>query len=104
MALDGLDELLTGFLPRRSSRLRAERSLRIAVRPNDADLAWLVDVGVDAPVTTRHTASTLPEVDDTFSGTAVQLYLGLWNRGDEVGSGDVAVLQRWQELVRVGWR
>lgn len=104
LALDGLDELLTGFVPRRSSRLRSEHPLRIAVRPNDAELAWLVDVGEDAPVTTRHTPSTLPEVDDTFSGTAVQLYLGLWNRGDEAGSGDVAVLQRWQELVRVSWR
>jgi len=104
LALDGLDELLTGFLPRRSSRLRSERPLRIAVRPGDAEPAWLVSAGADPPVTTRHTSSSRPQGDATFSGSAVQLYLGLWNRGDELVSDDAAVLQRWREQVRVSWR
>jgi uncharacterized protein (TIGR03083 family) len=103
LALDGLDELLTGFLPRRSSRLRTEQPLRLAVRPTDAGVAWLVEVGEEPPVTTRHTAVAEVDADATFSGTAVQLYLGLWNRGDEVASDDAEVLQRWRQTVRVSW-
>ena len=42
--------------------------------------------------------------DTTLSGTAAQLYLGLWNRGDEiVATGDVDVLTRWHEVQRVAW-
>lgn len=103
LSLDGVDELLAGFLPRRSSRLRSDHPLRIAMRPSDAEAAWVVEVGEEPPVTTRHTASTVPQVDATFSGTATQLYLGLWNRGDELESDVGSVLPRWRELVRVSW-
>jgi uncharacterized protein (TIGR03083 family) len=103
LALDGIDELLTGFLPRRSSRLRADQPLRLAVRPDDSDLAWLVEVGEEPPVTTRHTAASPADADATFSGTSVELYLGLWNRGEELVADDAQVLRRWREAVRVSW-
>ena len=52
VALDGIDELLTGFLPRPRSRLRAEEPTTIAVLPEDADQRWLVAVSDQQPVTT----------------------------------------------------
>lgn len=103
VAADGVDELLTGFLPRSKGRLRSDAPLRIAVRPSDVDLAWLVTVSADPVVSTRHTcdAVELRDADVTFSGSAVELYLGLWNRGEEFTSSDPDVLTRWRELARV---
>ncbi|WP_177180459.1 hypothetical protein [Pedococcus cremeus] len=103
LALDGIDELLTGFLPRRSSRLRSEQPLRLAVRSADADLMWTVEVGEEPPVTTRHTSSTAVDTDVTLSGTSAQLYLGLWNRGEELVADDAEVLRQWREAVQVSW-
>src|SRR4029453_6359383 len=37
LALDGIDELLTGFITRPKSRLRSEEPLTLSVRPTDAD-------------------------------------------------------------------
>lgn len=103
VAADGIDELLTGFLPRGKYALRSEEPLRIAVRPSDLDRAWIVEVSADPLVSTRHTpdAVELDDVDVTFSGSAAELYLGLWNRGDEFVSDDADMLARWRELARV---
>jgi uncharacterized protein (TIGR03083 family) len=53
VAADGIDELLTGFLPRKSSRLRPETTSTIAVQPTDADIAWLVTAGPEGATTER---------------------------------------------------
>lgn len=103
VAADGIDELLTGFLPRGKYQLRSDVPLRIAVRPSDVDKAWIVEVSGQPLVSTRHTpdAVDVDDVDVTFSGSAVELYLGLWNRGDEFLSDDAGLLARWRELARV---
>ncbi|MFC7487285.1 maleylpyruvate isomerase family mycothiol-dependent enzyme [Knoellia sp. CPCC 206453] len=103
LAADGIDELLTGFLPRAKYQLRSEEPMRIAVRPGDVDHAWIVEVSGEPLVSTRHTprAVELDDVDVTFSGSAAELYLGLWNRGDEFASDDAAMLARWREFARV---
>jgi hypothetical protein len=45
-----------------------------------------------------------PDTDATFAGTAVQLYLGLWNRGAEIiATGRPGVLNAWGERQRVHW-
>ncbi|MEO6021010.1 MAG: maleylpyruvate isomerase N-terminal domain-containing protein [Knoellia sp.] len=105
VAVDGIDELLTGFLPRSTSRLRSDVAMRIALRPSDFEGAWLVRVSVDPPVTTRHTEDEVEvsTADVTFSGTAVGLYLGLWNRGDQISTNDEEMLARWHELAHVTW-
>ena len=54
VALDGIDELLTGFVTRSVSRLRTAEPVTIAVRPEDAERSWLVEVGPGPAVTTRH--------------------------------------------------
>ncbi|MEO7269424.1 MAG: maleylpyruvate isomerase N-terminal domain-containing protein [Knoellia sp.] len=103
LAADGIDELLTGFLPRAKYQLRSEQPMRIAVRPNDVELAWIVGVSAEPLVSTRHTPRSveLDDVDATFSGSAAELYLGLWNRGDEFVSDDAAMLTRWREFARI---
>ncbi|KGN32068.1 hypothetical protein N802_10730 [Knoellia sinensis KCTC 19936] len=105
VAVDGLDELLTGFLPRPKSKLRTQQPVRVAVRPTDVDRAWIVEVRAEQPAATRHTAEAveLDDADVTFRGTAADLCLGLWNRGDEVTTDDEAMLARWRELARVTW-
>jgi len=100
-ALDGLDELLTGFVPRRSGRLRTDEPFRSVVAPTDAPVAWTVAVSDGPPVVT--------EGDDQgaqsrITGTAAALYLGLWNRGDDVAEkGTVDLLGHWRDQVRVSW-
>jgi uncharacterized protein (TIGR03083 family) len=99
LAVDGIDELLSGFLPRRSSRLRTAEPLTVVVEATDTGDAWTLAVSDDPVATTRSRADS---PDTLVSGTAVQLYLGLWNRGDEIAC-DTDVLALWRESVQVAW-
>jgi hypothetical protein len=100
VALDGIDELLTGFLPRPGSRLRSDDLQRIAVRPTGAEQGWVVTVSEDAPVTTRVLAADA-DGDTLLAGDPVALYLTLWNRSDEVSpSGDWGL---WRDGAQVRW-
>ncbi len=38
-----------------------------------------------------------------LSGTAAQVYLALWNRGDEATCTDPALLDHWRAGVQVHW-
>ena len=99
--VDGLDELLTGFVPRRSSRLRTDEPFRSVVAATDAPVAWTVSVSADPPVVVE---GADPAAQSLLTGTAAALYLGLWNRGDDVAeSGTVDLLGHWREQVRVSW-
>jgi len=98
LALDGIDELLTGFVPRPRTRLRSDDPMTIAVLPEDADQRWLVTISRQAPVTTRGLGDE--EADVVLAGSAVALYLTLWNRSDEVGDES---LELWAESARVTW-
>jgi hypothetical protein len=98
VAVDGIDELLTGFLPRPRSQLRADEPTTIAVLPDDSDQRWLVAVSQQAPVTVRGLGDD--EADVVLRGSAVALYLTLWNRSDEVRDDS---LELWAEHARVTW-
>ena len=98
LAVDGIDELLTGFLPRPRSQLRTEEPLTIAVLPDDADQRWLVALSAQRPVTARGLGDE--EADVVLRGSAVALYLTLWNRSDEVSDES---LDLWAEAARVTW-
>lgn len=101
VAVDGLDELLTGFVPRRSSRLRTDEPFRTVVAATDAPVAWTVAVSADPPVVVE---GADPSAHSRLTGTAAALYLGLWNRGDDVAEvGTVDLLGHWREQVRVAW-
>lgn len=100
-ATDGIDELLLGFLPRPKTQLRSATPCRIAIRTTDTAGAWTVGLSSDAAVT-RHGADA--DADLTVSGTARELYLALWNRGDEMAlSGDLTLWATWRERMRITW-
>jgi uncharacterized protein (TIGR03083 family) len=130
VALDGIDELLTGFITRRSSRLRLDvpgsaelgsgaepggaaaaggvadgpgSGASVLVAPTDADAAWSITLSADPPVTARG-ADPDREPDVVLTGSAAALYLGLWNRGDEIAAtGADELLGLWRERVRISW-
>ena len=101
IALDGIDELLTGFLPRPVSRLRSDEPQRIVVRPDAGGCAWVVTLSADPPVTVRAAAVEPRRGDTVLAGDPVALYLTLWNRSDEVSpTGDWDL---WRDSAQVRW-
>ncbi|TDD68515.1 maleylpyruvate isomerase family mycothiol-dependent enzyme [Jiangella aurantiaca] len=101
LAADGVDELLTGFITRGRGKLRTGEPYTIAVRATDTGDAWLLRVEPESLTTT---AGAGTPADAELSGTAAQLYLGLWNRGDELtATGRPSVLRDWRDQVRVRW-
>ncbi|QBR91070.1 maleylpyruvate isomerase family mycothiol-dependent enzyme [Nocardioides euryhalodurans] len=98
LALDGIDELLTGFLPRRKSRLRTPSPMSFAVLPDGAEERWLVTTGEEPPVTTRGAGDASADV--VLRGTPVALYLAVWNRSDEVSAPG---FELWSEHAKVVW-
>jgi Mycothiol maleylpyruvate isomerase N-terminal domain/MDMPI C-terminal domain len=102
LATDGIDELLRGFYTRGSCKLYDGHDETVVVTATDAGRRWVLHVG-----------STLSVSDDvegrdvvaSVAGTAAEVYLALWNRGDEITlRGDDRFLQRWREAQRVQWR
>lgn len=99
-AVDGLDELLTCFVPRRSTKLKPAVPATISVQPTDADAAWLVSAGPDGATTER----VRSEADVIVRGPAADLYLWAWNRLDfpELDvSGDASLLLLWKMSVTI---
>lgn len=102
VALDGLDELLCGFVTRGRSKVVVDGPVTVHVRPTDVDEQWTLRV--DERVETEHGPITVDAGDAVFSGTALQLYLGLWNRGGEVvARGRRELLAAWTQGHRVRW-
>lgn len=91
LAVDGIDEMLGGFLTRPRSRLRCEEDAVLVVAPDDAPDFWWVELGPRPAVTTRRTGPR-PEGDWELTGTAVDLYLALWNRTSRQALGDRAAV------------
>jgi len=101
VAIDGIDELVRGFVPRRSSRLRTDEPFAMVIRPHDADIAWTVAVSDRPPAVS---AGADPAANSVLSGTAAALYLALWNRGDDIAeNGTVDALGHWRDQMRVSW-
>lgn len=105
LAVDGVDELLTGFVPRPSARLRSATPYRLLVEASDTGDGWLLEVSQDPVVTTPLApGAPRPGADERFAADAVPLYLHLWNRepaGSELECSDPSVLARWREQLRV---
>jgi uncharacterized protein (TIGR03083 family) len=91
VALDGIDELLSGFMTRNKSRLRSDEPLAIAVLADESPTGWLVEVSERPAVVT---IAERDEVADRggvrLEGSAVAVYLTLWNRSDELDVDDAA--------------
>lgn len=98
-AADGIDELVTGWLPHRLRRVAADPPIALTITTTDTGQSWTSRIGPDS----RSTSET-SDGDATVAGPADQLYRLLWNRGGLEGctvSGDAAVLARWREVVTV---
>ncbi len=108
-AADGADELLTCFVPRRSTSLGAESPTTMGVACTDAGASWTLRIDGDGVTTTaghEGERSSGREAACTVRGAAADLYLALWNRpGADALSieGDRAVLDLFGESVQVRW-
>lgn len=100
LAVDGIDELLCGFVPRRRERLRSVEPLAVHVLAQDTGDSWTMRVS-DGPVVTS--PGREGSADVVLSGGAVGLYLALWNRGAEIAEDGVPFLEQWQRQVTVAW-
>jgi uncharacterized protein (TIGR03083 family) len=100
LAVDGIDELLRGFLTRGRAKLFDGQEFTVAVVPSDSDRRWLLAVGPTLTVADGDGSGA----DATVAGTSAALYLALWNRGEDVATtGRPDVLGRWRETTRVSW-
>jgi uncharacterized protein (TIGR03083 family) len=100
-ALDGIDELMNGFLARPRTLLVADPPLSVLVAPTDADRWWHMTIDRDGR-TTRSSGSLT--ADATVRGAASDLYLYLWNRvhpGPVDVAGDLRVTELWRGLATV---
>jgi len=113
-AADGVDELLTCFVPRRSKRLAVEAPRTLAVRATDTSAAWTLTFGPDGVTVTTDTGTADTGTTDAgdgadceLRGAAADLYLTLWNRLDNPASlevaGDEAVLAHLRDTVHIRW-
>jgi uncharacterized protein (TIGR03083 family) len=109
LAVDGIDELVRGFFTRGRSKLYDGDEYTVAVAPSDVSRCWVLRVAerltVDPDDGLDDGVADGPEPTATITGPAVDLYLGLWNRGGEVEitGGRPDVLERWRATQRVTW-
>jgi len=90
VAIDGIDELLAGFMTRNKSRLRSESPMVVGVVAEESPTGWLVEVGpAPAVVTVVPSDEVADRCDVRLEGPAVAVYLTLWNRSDELDLVDL---------------
>lgn len=100
-AIDGIDELLRGFIPRkRIGKLRAAEPLTVLVAATDSEAAWTLNV-TEEPTTTDIGAVGSPDIE--LRGPAQALYLALWNRGDTLVTDPAGFLDQWRRDVVISW-
>ena len=82
--------------------MRSDLPLTVAIAPNDSSRGWTVAVSPEPAVTVE---GADPDADVLITGTAAGIYLGLWNRGDEIAvDGEPEFLGVWRDKVRISWR
>ena len=100
LALDGIDELLAGFFTRGRSKLFDGEAFTMLVAPDDSDRRWHVRVAETLTISAQPTPS--PRL--SIGGTAAAIYLGLWNRGNELTlTGDNTLMDRWRTTQKIRW-
>ena len=100
-ASDGIDEILAAMAPR-IDELPLESCVTMAISPTDVDERWLVTLGPDGIETVRADGPA----DLVLTGLASDLYLAVWNRGDDTAltlTGDPTVLDTWRARHRGRW-
>ena len=102
IALDGIDEFLTGFIPRSRTPLRSDKPHCLQIAPTYSDQRWTVSISSELPETVRRAT----DADCTISGSASDIYLALWNRGsvDNLDiEGDRTAIDLLRDNVQIRW-
>ena len=74
----------------------------MTIAPTDADV--VLDRRGVRPAARDDSVAPITTPTRLISGTAAALYLGLWNRGDDIAeNGTVDALGHWRQQVRVSW-
>jgi uncharacterized protein (TIGR03083 family) len=105
-AADGIDELLSLFVPRRSTGLHADPPVTLVVRCADVQAAWTLRLDRHGVTTTPATVADEDGASCTVAGQAGDLFRALWNRAgaDDLRiTGERAVLGQFNEGVRIRW-
>ncbi len=100
-AADGIDELLAAFAPR-ASAFPVESTKTMVVRATDTGDSWQVTLAPDGITTSRDDGPA----DVTLTGDARDLYLAVWNRGDDSNvtvTGDHDLFEIWHKNHRIRW-
>jgi uncharacterized protein (TIGR03083 family) len=103
-AVDGIEELLFGFMSRPGQQLRADQPRTLALQAADTPASWLVRISPEEPLISRDAPGG--RVDCRVSATASDLFLLVWNRRTPAGlnvEGDTRLLDLWRESVFVRW-
>jgi uncharacterized protein (TIGR03083 family) len=103
LAEDGIDELLRGFFSRGRTKLSDVAPTTLLIAPDDVERRWLVRIGPGFSVDPDGAIG--PDgADVTVTGRSVDVYLALWNRGDQAACSDGGrLLARWRTAQRVRW-
>jgi len=99
-AVEGLNELLFGLARRTDRNFRFDVPATLCLRASDIDHAWTVETGADGIQAAPGACEATCEVN----ATASDLFQLLNNRRAYVGldvAGDVTVLDRWRQIVRI---
>ncbi|MBI4882567.1 MAG: maleylpyruvate isomerase family mycothiol-dependent enzyme [Actinobacteria bacterium] len=102
VAADGIDEFLTGFITRGKGAVHRDTPHTIGVVLVDAAQRWAVTIG-DGPITTERSVA---ETDCTITGSASDVFMGLWNRAtldDDAITGDRSLIADLGANVRIRW-
>ncbi|MFJ6623283.1 maleylpyruvate isomerase family mycothiol-dependent enzyme [Kitasatospora sp. NPDC091335] len=105
LALDGIDELLSGFMTSGRSRLRSEQPRTFRIRATDGAGSWHLTVTRE-PVVVIDGEGPEP-ADLTLTGPARELYPLLWNRlpagqaGEVKAVGDEGLLGFWNDAAAI---
>jgi len=100
-AVDGIEEMLFGFLASGDGGLRADPPRTLHLHATDTEGEWVVRL--DEPAETRREHAS---ADCTVRGPASDLHLLLWNRRSSEGldvEGDGSVLDFWRENAKIEW-
>jgi uncharacterized protein (TIGR03083 family) len=100
-ASDGIDEMLAGFAPRKGD-FPVTSPQAMVVHATDTDERWHVTLAPDGITTVRSDGPS----DVILAGDASDLYLTVWNRGDDLNvsvTGDRELLETWHSSLRVRW-
>jgi uncharacterized protein (TIGR03083 family) len=110
-AADGIDELLVGFLPRRSGELRSDEPAALAFRCTDVEGSWMLTIGpegtgVHAGEGAADGGAAAGAAVCRVAGPAADLYLALWNRRGHDAleiDGDRTLLDRFGDAMGLHW-